>query len=174
MFLDQMRRDLVPDCKARSHISLLPPRALRVPAAVAEAQIQQMSLSSQPFVVKIGDVSVFRRTSVIYLELEAGQAQLEQLHHKLSCEALEFDEPYPFHPHVTLAQNFELCTVAERLEAARERWKAYTGSREFLLDRVVFVQNSSTNCWTDLRSFDLKGLPVTPGQALQPQFIQTF
>jgi len=172
-FLDQMRRDLVANCKARSHLSLLPPRALQVTPHIAEAQIQHMSLTAQPFAVKIGGVAVFPRTSVVYLELECGKTEIEGLHQQLAMEALQFDEPYPFHPHVTLAQNFDLETAAERLEQARQRWQSYRGPREFLLDRVVFVQNSANNCWIDLRSFSLKGLPVAAAPPTQPLFTST-
>jgi 2'-5' RNA ligase len=165
-YLDQMRRDLVLDCKARSHISLLPPRPIHTSLASAESQIRHMSRMSQPFVVRAGEVSVFPRTSVIYLELEAGQEQIERLHRELSADALAFDEPFPFHPHITLAQNFALETVEERADYARKAWAGYQGRREFLLDRMVFVQNTSNNCWLDLQSFPLQGLPV--GQAPVP------
>ena len=174
-FLDQMRRDLVEACNARSHLSLLPPRALKGTVSQAEAQIVHTADLAQPFVVKIGGVVMFPKTSVIYLELEAGQAELDVLHRKFSAEALEFDEPFPFHPHITLAQNFDLGTVSERLEVARTRWNSYTGSREFLLDRIVFVQNTENNCWIDLRSFSLRGLPHgTPRQTPESHLSQTF
>jgi len=158
-FLDQLRRDLVAKCNARSHLSLLPPRPLNVDPHLAESQIQHISSLAKPFVVKIGRVAIFPKTSVIYLELESGQSELEALHRKLAVGPLEFDEPYPFHPHVTLAQNFGVETVEERVKLAREEWASYKGAREFLLEKLVFVQNSSDNCWVDLKSFHLQGLP---------------
>lgn len=174
-YLDQVRRDLVLTCNARSHLSLLPPRSLKVPSVQAEAQIQNTVDLAQPFVVKIGGVAMFPMTSVIYLELLAGQDELNSLHRKLSTGSLEFDEPFPFHPHITLAQNFDVGTVSERFEIARTRWNSYTGPREFLLDRIVFVQNSENNCWTDLRSFSLKGLPhATPRPTPESLLSQTF
>lgn len=129
---------------------------------------------TQPFVVRIGSVSVFPKTSVVYLELLSGQEQLEKLHNELSGGALAFDEPFPFHPHITLAQNFAPETVGERLQMAQNHWASYRGPREFLLDRVVFVQNTANNCWLDLRSFDLQGMPAGPGMQPAPQLTQTY
>lgn len=160
-FLDTLRKDIVPQCNARSHISLLPPRAISQPPDMAESHIQSISFHSQPFVVKIASVSIFPLTSVIYLEIEAGFHQIESLHSSLNVGPLFFPEPYPFHPHITLAQNFDLATVQERAAYARNRWSEYKGPREFLLDNVVFVQNSTTNCWTDLRRFELRALPAS-------------
>jgi 2'-5' RNA ligase len=172
-FLDQLRRDLVMNCTARSHLSLLPPRALAVSAQEAESQIQQISRLSRPFVVKVGSVSVFSVTSVIYLELVAGMQQLNSLHDEFSRDALAYPEPFPFHPHITLAQNFAVETVGDRVALARARWAEYKGPREFLLDRVVFVQNCAGNRWIDLRSFPLLGVPSNPGRMPEAQLSQT-
>jgi 2'-5' RNA ligase len=133
-----------------------------------------MCFRTQPFVVRIGNIGVFPRTSVIYLELEAGQRELEDLHLKFGTDALAFDEPYPFHPHITLAQNFDAGTVAERRAEAQSKWDAYRGPREFLLDRVVFVQNSSNNCWIDLKSYELRGLPVAPAPSATTELSRTY
>lgn len=173
-FLDQVRKDLVADCNARSHLSLLPPRALELSARIAESQIQNICLKSQPFVVRIGKVAVFPVTSVVYLELESGQHEIERLHLDLATHALDYNEPYPFHPHVTLAQNFDLGTVEARFEEAQARWKSYGGPREFLLDRLVFVQNTDNKCWIDLRAFELQGLPVRQPLAVEPVLTRTF
>lgn len=173
-YLDRLRRDLVSLCNARSHISLLPPRSLETSPLQAESQIRSLSFLSQPFVIRIGKVCVFPRTSVIYLELEAGQKELEELHRKFSSDALAFDEPFPFHPHITLAQNFEVGTVDERVRQAQLQWDTYTGPREFLLDRVVFVQNSSNNRWIDLKVFPLQGLPLAPNPTASLEFSRTY
>ena len=103
-----------------------------------------------------------------------GQLEIERLHRELATQALDFNEPYPFHPHVTLAQNFDLGTVGERVEEAQAQWASYRGPREFLLDRVVFVQNTGNNCWIDLRSFELQGLPATQPPAVETVLTRTF
>lgn len=173
-FLDRMRRDLVTQCTARSHLSLLPPRSLQVASHHAESQIEHLAQTTQPFVVSIGEVCIFPKTSVVYLELTSGQNDLLKMHGALSQGALEFDEPYPFHPHITLAQNFEVDTVGERFETAKAKWSEYQGPREFLLDRVVFVQNSVCNTWSDLRTFRLMGLPNARAMQTVQQLSRTY
>lgn len=173
-FLDQMRRDLVPMCTARSHISLLPPRSLQTDPIYAENLIEELSLHQQPCVIRLGDVSVFPMTSVIYLEIETGQHEVTQIHESLNQGALQFPEPYPFHPHITLAQNFDIGTTMERFEHAKKVWSEFCGRREFLLDRVVFVQNSASNCWRDLRTFELRGMPLEPAPVRTSPVSRTF
>lgn len=166
-YLDQLRKELVTSCQARSHLSILPPRPLSVTSSQAETQIERFSRRMQPVVVKVGSVQVFPLTGVIYLELQSGQEQVESMHASLNSEAFSFEEVYPFHPHITLAQNFLPAESPRCLDLARQRWEEYTGPREFLLDRVVFVQNTCTNCWRDLRTFALEGMPQMP-PVLQP------
>jgi 2'-5' RNA ligase len=166
-YLDQLRKELVTSCQARSHLSILPPRPLAVPINQAESQLDRFARRMQPTVIKVGNVEVFPLTGVIYLELQSGQQQIESMHASLNSEAFAFDEPYPFHPHITLAQNFLPCDSPRCLDLGRQRWAEYTGPREFLLDRVVFVQNSCTNCWSDLRTFKLEGMPDMP-PVMQP------
>ncbi|MEO5951547.1 MAG: 2'-5' RNA ligase family protein [Chloroflexia bacterium] len=169
-----MRRELVSQCSARSHLSLLSPRPLVVSPAVAESQIHALSRSVIPFVVKIDSVAVFPKTSVVYLELSAGMQELSNLHDRLATGAFEFNEPFPFHPHITLAQNFDVATVDERYQLAKREWANYQGPKEFLLDRLVFVQNSVTNCWMDLKSFPLLGMPKAPTPNPTRQLSQTY
>jgi hypothetical protein len=159
VYLDQVRKELVPSCQARSHLSILPPRPLAVPLDQAGQQIENLTCQTQPFVIKVGEVKVFPLTGVIYLEIESGAEQVESLHASLNREAFAFDEPYPFHPHITLAQNFPVEEGSQCLENALAKWRNFPGRREFLLDRLVFVQNSCNNCWRDLRTYPLLAMP---------------
>jgi 2'-5' RNA ligase len=161
-FLDQLRRDLVADCTARSHLSILPPRPLGCCLQQAESQIESLTRRLQPVVIRLAGLAVFPQTAVIYLELAAGQAELTSLHDAFACDSFAYNEPFPFHPHITLAQNFDPATLAERQRLAESRWAAYQGPREFLLDRVVFVQNTTSNRWLDLRTFPLLAMPSAP------------
>jgi hypothetical protein len=150
-FLDGLRMELVPDCSARSHVTLLPPRPLKGRDAGARRQLQRVMPSFQPVVVELGDVAVFKTTKVIYLELLRGQAELEAIHEVLNSEDLHYTEPYPYHPHVTLAQGPLVTEQSdERLEIARLRWSEFRLPRRFLLDTVMFVQNGGSQGWLDL------------------------
>lgn len=148
-FLDDLRRELVKGCMPRAHMTVLPPRPLeRVEAALEQARTQTAEFA--PFEIEAEGIEVFERTSVIYLGVGRGAAALRKMHAVMNTGALAFDEPYEFHPHVTLAQDFDVAEVP-RLEAlARERWKAWRGPRTFSAEHVAFVQNTASKCWLDL------------------------
>src|SRR6476660_9151793 len=104
-FLDELRLELVNGCRPRAHVTVLPPRPLPdVEAALEEARI--MSPEFPPFEIEAGDVEVFPKTKVIYIGLRSGGDQMRTMHEALNTGALLFDEPYAFHPHITLAQEF--------------------------------------------------------------------
>jgi hypothetical protein len=150
-FLDRLRTELVPDCSARSHVTLLPPRPLKGRDPGARRQLQELMPSFQPFVVELGEVAVFQSTKVIYLELRCGQKDLKIIHHVLNSEDLYYNEPYPYHPHVTLAQGPLVIEQAdEKVEIARQRWSEFQLPRRFVMDTVMFVQNGGGQGWLDL------------------------
>jgi hypothetical protein len=150
-FLDCLRTELVPDCKARSHVTLLPPRPLNGRRGGALRQLQDALPHCPPFVVELGEVAVFEQTKVIYLELVRGQENLEQIHGILNQNSLFFKEPYDYHPHVTLAQGpsvFE--DPGNKVQLARDRWAQFKLPRTFVVDTVMFVQNGGCQGWLDL------------------------
>lgn len=150
-FLDRLRTELVPDCFARSHVTLLPPRPLHGRSAEAVQQLKQSLPSFSPFVVELGEVAVFKETRVVYLELLKGQKELEDIHRVLNAHALFYQEPYQYHPHVTLAQGpLVFADPAPKEAAARVRWNEFGSPRRFVLDTVMFVQNGGCQGWLDL------------------------
>jgi hypothetical protein len=84
-----------------------------------------------------------------------GGEELRAMHEAMNTGPLAFDEPFVYHPHVTLAQEFPAEDLP-RLEAlARKRWAAYSGSRSFQAELVEFVQNTAEKRWLDLATFGL-------------------
>jgi hypothetical protein len=61
---------------------------------------------------------------------------------------------------VTLAQDLDPANVAAVADLAQRRWQEYTGTREFPVDQVTLVQNTTANDWTNLGEFSL-GVPVS-------------
>ncbi|HLI83171.1 MAG TPA: 2'-5' RNA ligase family protein [Bryobacteraceae bacterium] len=157
-FLDDLRRDLVPHYNPRAHVSVLPPRSLSVEWQIASSQLRALSESWRPFEVELTRIAVFPVTNVIYLELGEGAEELRRMHAKAS-RALAFDEPFAFHPHVTLAQEILPERVEEMRERAEHLWREYQGPRRFHADRAIFVQSVPDNCWVDLAEYPL-GVPV--------------
>jgi hypothetical protein len=152
LFLDRLRRDLVPDYDPHAHVSVLPPRTLAVGWEVASDEAAAITAARQPFEVELTGVSVFPVTGVVYLEVGRGGDELRRIHTAMNSDSLGFDEPFAYYPHVTLAQEIPMERVPEVRELAAQRWREYPGERTFLCDRAVLVQNTLSNRWIDLRA----------------------
>jgi 2'-5' RNA ligase len=99
-------------------------------------------------------------TNVIYIELARGSDEFFAMHDAMNCDALEFAEPFQYHPHVTLAQEIPPALVEEVDHTAHRLWDAYDGPRTFRAERMAFVQNTLGNCWIDLAESDLGAVTV--------------
>ena len=160
-FLDDLRRELVPGCNPHAHVSVLPPRPLAVEWALAGEEVRECAAGWTPFEITLGRVCIFPVTNVIYLELSQGGPEMFRIHAAMNSGALEFQEPFAYHPHITLAQEIPPADVARVNQRAQELWEAYTGPRSFPADRAAFVQNTMGNCWIDLAEYQLgKAAPV--------------
>ena len=83
-----------------------------------------------------------------------------RIHEAMNSQALEFHEPFQYHPHITLAQEIPPGQVAGVNRLAQELWDGYTGPRSFRADRAAFVQSTLGNCWIDLAEFSLGPISV--------------
>jgi 2'-5' RNA ligase len=159
-FLDDLRRDLVPSYNPHAHISVLPPRPLAVDWREASEMARALAESWAPFDIELNGIRSFPVTDVIFLELGDGATELHRLHAAMNSGALEFDEPFPYHPHVTLAQEIPHAEVSKIYQAARRRWTEFRGPKSFRVDRAVFVQNTLDNRWIDLAEYSLGAVAV--------------
>ena len=159
-FLDRLRTELVCDCHAKAHVTLLPPRPLFCETSEAWSLLQQRLQDVQPFEVKLGEIEIFPVTEVVYVSVVAGFEELRKLHASLDTGCLEFEEPFNFHPHVTLAQDLTNGQLAATLKSAVDRWREFREPRAFTVDKLTFVQNTLDNRWMDLNSLRLAAVPV--------------
>jgi 2'-5' RNA ligase len=97
---------------------------------------------------------------VVYLGLEPGRDEIERIPGLLARAALASDEPYPFHPHITLAQDFPAERLDEVTQLARHRWADWKRERSFVVDRLSFVQGIDLCTWTTVREYDLNRSPI--------------
>jgi 2'-5' RNA ligase len=154
-FLDELRRELVPHDNPHAHVSVLPPRPLAVDWRQASEQARTLLESWQPFDIELSEIEKFPVTDVIYIGVGGGESQMRDMHRKMNQDALEFQEPFAYHPHVTLAQEIPQHRVEELHERATQRWRDYRGSRRFRVEHAVFVQNTLSNQWVDLAEYSL-------------------
>ncbi len=159
-FLDDLRRDLVPGCLPRAHVTILPPRTLPVSAEQAWSHVWDRIHEVPPFEVRLGEVRMFDTTSVIYLDLASGRPEFDHLHAALNLGPVGCAEIFEYHPHVTLAQDLSPEEAAVVRERAREAWTTWHGPRSFSAETVTFVQNTSDNRWMDLAELSLGAVPV--------------
>jgi 2'-5' RNA ligase len=158
-FLDTLRRDLVPSCTPRAHVTILPPRPLAGPTSAAIQALDAGIADLACFEIETRSVEIFEDTSVIYIGLGAGKAELQRMHERLSTGPLAYCEPFPYHPHLTVAQDLQPDQVERLYEEAKRRWAEYTGPRTFPADNITFVQNTDRNRWLDLAHWSLGAVP---------------
>lgn len=149
-FLDKLRQELVPNCFLRAHVTILPPRPICASPEAAWETVQSLIPLFAPFEVEMTQVEVFPVSDVIYVGIGRGREELQTIHHALNAEGFRCHEPYPYHPHITLAQDLKGDEVDELARVARTRWAESKLPKTFRVDKVVFVQNTRRNCWLDL------------------------
>src|SRR6185369_918489 len=137
-YLDELRLDLIAGCRPRAHVTVLPPRSLAdMEAGLDEAR--RMTPEFPSFEIELGDIEVFPQTNVIYIGLHHGGDELRLMHDAMNSGPLGFREPFVYHPHITLAQDFPAEETERLLTLARDRWDAYRGPRTLLAEAAAFV-----------------------------------
>lgn len=155
-FIDRLRAELVPGCESHAHVTVLPPRPLTVEREAVAAFIGERLQNFGAFPVEATIIRVFPVTHVIYADIGLGAQELDEMHNMLNVDGLAFEEPFEYHPHLTLAQGLEPETVREKLQLAQRRWAEFHHSRSFMIDSLTFVQNTADNRWVDLAAWDLR------------------
>jgi 2'-5' RNA ligase len=158
-FLDDLRRELIPGCIPAAHVTILPPRPLSGTPQEAIETLSSRIPDFSPFEIETGEVQVFPVSDVVYLSLKKGAKDLLQMHPALNVGPLKYQEPFPYHPHITLAQNLTHEQSIELAAVARRRWSEYPYPRGFSVESLVFVQNSRGSLWVDLANFQLAPAP---------------
>jgi 2'-5' RNA ligase len=159
-FLDALRLELAPESAPHAHVTILPPRPIPVAPEAAWEQIYAGIRDLAAFEISAARVEVFALTSVIYLGLGNGRLQLESLHAALNSGPLGCAEPFPYHPHITIAQDILPGQFDDLRDLAVRRWAEYRGQRAFDVESITLVQNTVENRWIDLAECSLDPLPA--------------
>lgn len=154
-FLDELRCELVPNCFLRAHVTILPPRPLQYPAETAEEQLRETAYILDPFEIELSGIEIFPQTDVIYVAIGKGQEELKRMHGAFNAGPAAYQEPFEYHPHITLAQNLTPDQVDELSRVAKRRLVEYAGTRTFRVETLHFVQNTRWNGWVDLAELTL-------------------
>ncbi len=158
-FLSAMRAELAPGCALRSHVTILPPRRLAASPQSLSGELGRLAGEIPSFEAALGEIEVFASTGVISLGLAAGWQSIERAHQALNHGILFAGDPYPFHPHVTVAQSLWALPFEQVLAEARRRWQECRLPRQFLVEELTLARSVSPGCWEDLAAHRLA--PVT-------------
>jgi 2'-5' RNA ligase len=161
-FITDLRRELVADCVAQSHVTVLPPRPLFIEPGAAEEEIRERVAAFSPVRIEIPRLKVFEQTAVVFADVGEGRDELLEMHKALNVAGFHFEEPFPYHPHITLVQGIDPDRLYEFYNRAVSRWMAARVERSFLIDTLTFVQNTVGNRWIDLAECALRGEAAVP------------
>jgi 2'-5' RNA ligase len=161
-FLDDLRVELTPGCNPHAHVTILPPRPLHNGVKDTVQLIVEECRNLPPFRVEAGDIRVFEESSVIYLDIARGIDELREFYRVLNCGPLEYKESFPYHPHITIAQNIPPDRASGLAAAARGKWAEYRGPRGFMVSSLSFVQHVAPSIWTDVATIQA-GVEVPVG-----------
>ncbi len=152
-FVDQFQREAEPSRDVRAHVSILPPRPLRGALAAASGQIEERIRHFGAIEIEATQVRTFRAARVVYLDVGTGATRLSRLNRRLNSGVWRFTDPYPYHPHITLAQELPEDRLPEVRKLARERWAECRPARRFTIDRITLVQYTRGNRWVDVAEY---------------------
>ncbi len=158
-FLYRMRQSFsAPPCP-QPHITILPPRPLRVSSESACARAQEILQSRHQFAVELSQVRCFTSTSTLYLDISEGAPELHTLHDALNGGDLHHQEEFDFRPHVTVGGPLNPLHLPGILQQAETDWRAVAYSPRFLLSELVCLSQGKGNGktgWQRLWSVKLK------------------
>ena len=161
ILVEDLRRELHPaHTHADAHLTILPPRPLNGTEQEAVDLLAEASQSASRFEVTLGGVESFVPvTPTVFLRVARGAYRMRELRDKLNRDALRFEEPWPYMPHLTIAKMDSIGEADKLLEIARQRWQAYAGPRTASIDRLTFVKGTGER-WVDVAKVALAGAAV--------------
>ena len=164
-FVDDLRKRLNPRFAAwRAHVTILPPRPLSATLEDMLAQTREQCLLADAFEARLDSVFTFwPANGVVCLSFSEGLRRFVELHERLHCGCLEGFEPYPYVPHVTLAQELDEAETQAVLEEAAREWARYKEAPSFRVDSLFLVRRGADNRWIDLAPIPL-GTLVKPSR----------
>lgn len=156
-FITRLRQELVAGCTAQSHVTILPPRPLFIDSESAQREVEERAAPFGPLMLSIPRIRTFEQTCVVFADIGMGREGLREMHSALNKGGLQFDEPFEYHPHITLAHGMPYESLHEMFEHARRRWNESAPCSSFMVETLTFVQNTIGNHWIDLAECELRG-----------------
>jgi 2'-5' RNA ligase len=140
------------------HVTLLPPTPVPAEAmADVEAHLAQAAAGHHPFVMHLSGTGTFRPVSpVVFIQVATGVSDCEILEREIRRGVLARELEFPYHPHVTVAQD----VPDDRLDEAYEGLSAFVA--RFRVDGVVLFSRDPDGRWQWRKEFPLGGRAADP------------
>lgn len=136
-----------------AHVTLVPPTAVRradLPAV--REHLARATAAGGPFRVELDGTDSFRPvTPVVYVRLAAGAHECTALEDRVRSGVLGTQRRFPFHPHVTVAQQLDDAVLDE----ASAQLSGYDAS--FEVCEVDLYELGTDGRWRSVQTFRLGG-----------------
>jgi 2'-5' RNA ligase len=158
IFVEELRREMHPaHTHADAHITILPPRPLIGSEEAALQLLKEVCRVSTPFEVAMGDVETFIPvTPTVFLRVARGAYRLRELHERLNRGPLEFQEPWPYMPHLTIVKMDTVEEASKVVEISRQRWREYKDNRTVQIESLTLVKGTRER-WVNMANAVLQG-----------------
>jgi 2'-5' RNA ligase len=150
-FVEQLRQELHPTiAHMPTHLTILPPRELAGSEAAALEFLEEACSHVIPFSVGLGDMEAFLPTTpTVFIQVKRAAYRVRELHDRLCGKGLRCSENWPYIPHVTILKTETNEQANAALTLARQRWAEFSGEREVMVEKLMFVRESD-NRWQDV------------------------
>jgi len=135
-----------------AHVTLLGPTEVAGDALPAiERHLEKVAAAQQPFTIHLRGTGTFRPvTEVVFVTLAVGISECELLAEAItSADDIDRDARFPYHPHVTVAQD----VPPEQLDAVFEDLAGF--SAKFPVASFTLFSHGGEGPWRPRRDFPL-------------------
>ncbi len=156
-FVNSLRQELNPRHAGKAaHITLLPPRPLEGHEEEALQEARFHCARFEPFDAEVTGVSSFAPiNNVVFLAVGDEESELRSLHAALNVGRLWQQDPYPYVPHITIAQDLDAARTRQLEQSVSQRLDRYAGPLRFCLETLMFVRLRRDGTWVDLATVHL-------------------
>ena len=140
------------------HVTLLPPTPVpldRMPGV--RAHLANAAANHEPFIMHLSGTGTFRPTSpVVFVQVATGVADCELLERAIRRGPLARELDFPYHPHVTVAQDV-------REPALEDAYEGLAGfDARFLVERFALFSRDPDGRWNWRTEFELGSAGAEP------------
>jgi 2'-5' RNA ligase len=135
------------------HVTLLPPTPVPADSLdVVEKHLAAAAADHEPFMMHLSGTGTFRPTSpVVFVQVATGVGNCELLEQAIRSGPLARDLDFPYHPHVTVAQEIGAAALDEAYEGLAD----YVA--RFAVEHFVLFTRDGDGRWTWRSEFPLGG-----------------